>query len=182
MLIFSRRQLLRAAAAAAALAGGGALARPRMRTRRIPRTGEELPAIGMGTWRTFDTAERSGLLAVVRALFDAGGSVIDSSPMYGRSETTVGEVLRDLGLGKSAFVATKVWTTGKDEGIAQMRDSIEKLGRVDLMQVHNLLDFRTHLPTLRAWKESGAIRYWGITHYSLSAFDEMERIIASEKP
>ncbi|HEY5677923.1 MAG TPA: aldo/keto reductase, partial [Myxococcales bacterium] len=73
-----------------------------MRTRRIPRSGEELPAIGMGTWRTFDTAERSGLLAVVRALFDAGGSVIDSSPMYGRSETTVGEVLGELGLGKRA--------------------------------------------------------------------------------
>jgi len=182
MLTFSRRQVLRAAASAAALAAGGTLASPRMRTRRIPRTGEELPAVGMGTWRTFDTDERAGLLPVVRALFDAGGSVIDSSPMYGRSETTVGEVLGELGLGKRAFLATKVWTSGKDEGIAQMRDSIRKLGHVDLMQVHNLVDFRTHLPTLRAWKESGTIRYWGVTHYSLSAFGDLETIVRSEKP
>lgn len=179
---FSRRQLLRAAATAAALAAGGTLAKPRMRTRRIPRSGEELPAIGMGTWRTFDTEERPGLLAVVRALFDAGGSVIDSSPMYGRSETTVGEVLGELAPGKRAFIATKVWTSGKEEGIAQMRDSIRKLGHVDLMQVHNLLDFRTHLPTLRAWKEAGTIRYWGVTHYSLSAFADLEAIVRSEKP
>ncbi len=182
MLIFSRRQLLRAAASAAALAAGGTLAKARMRTRRIPSSGEELPAIGMGTWRTFDTAERSGLLPVMRALFDAGGSVIDSSPMYGRSETTVGEVLGELGLGKRAFLATKVWTSGKEEGIAQMRDSIRKLGHVDLMQVHNLLDFRAHLPTLRAWKEAGTIRYWGVTHYSLSAFADLENIVRSEKP
>jgi diketogulonate reductase-like aldo/keto reductase len=182
MLNFSRRQLLRAAASAAALAAGGTLATPRMRTRRIPRSGEELPAVGMGTWRTFDTDERAGLLPVVRALFDAGGSVIDSSPMYGRSETTVGEVLGELGLGKRAFLATKVWTSGKDEGIAQMRDSIRKLGHVDLMQVHNLIDFRTHLSTLRAWKESGTIRYWGVTHYSLSAFGDLESIVRSEKP
>lgn len=182
MPILSRRQALWAAVSGAALAAGGTLANARMRTRRIPRTGEELPAVGMGTWRTFDTEERAGLVQVVRALFDAGGSVIDSSPMYGRSETTVGEVLGELGPGKRAFVATKVWTSGRDEGIAQMRDSIGKLGHVDLMQVHNLVDFRTHLPTLRAWKEKGTIRYWGITHYSLSAFGEMESIVRSEKP
>lgn len=154
----------------------------RMRMRPIPRTREQVPAIGMGTWRTFDTAERTALVEVVRTLLDAGGAVIDSSPMYGRSETTVGEVLRDLGGEKRAFLATKVWTSGKEEGIAQMRESIRKLGRVDLMQIHNLVDWRTHLPTLRAWKESGTIRFWGITHYSVSAFSELESILAAEKP
>jgi diketogulonate reductase-like aldo/keto reductase len=180
-MTLSRRDLLRAAAASA-LASGGAMGADRMRMRPIPRTGEELPAIGMGTWRTFDTAERTALVDVARTLLDAGGAVIDSSPMYGRSETTVGEVLRDLGATRRAFLATKVWTSGKEEGIAQMRESIRKMGRVDLMQIHNLLDWRTHLPTLRAWKDSGTIRYWGITHYSLSAFAELESIVAAEKP
>jgi diketogulonate reductase-like aldo/keto reductase len=118
----------------------------------------------------------------MRALFDAGGRAIDSSPMYGRSETTAGEVLTDLGLGPRAFIATKVWTSGVDAGVAQMRESIARLGHVDLMQVHNLVDWARHLPTLRAWKESGTLRYWGITHYSLSAFDDMERIVRQEKP
>ena len=154
----------------------------RMRTRPIPRTGEQLPVIGMGTWRTFDTPERTALVEVVRTLLDGGGALIDSSPMYGRSETTVGEVLRDLSAEKRAFLATKVWTSGKEEGAAQMRESARRMGRVDLMQIHNLLDWRTHLATLRSWKESGAIRYWGITHYSLSAFPEMESIVQSEKP
>ncbi len=152
----------------------------RMLTRPIPSTGEELPVVGMGTWRTFDTADRAGLVPVVRALLDGGGSVIDSSPMYGRAETTVGEVVRDLEA--RPFIATKVWTSGKEAGIEQMRDSIRKLGRVDLMQIHNLLDWRTHLGTLRAWKEAGTIRYWGITHYSLSALDEMESIVRTERP
>ncbi|HZX96048.1 MAG TPA: aldo/keto reductase [Myxococcales bacterium] len=158
------------------------MAAPRMRTRPIPRSGEQLPVIGMGTWRTFDTEQRDELGSVVRALFDAGGSLIDSSPMYGRSETTVGEVLAAAGLGKRAFLATKAWTSGKEAGIAQMRSSIEKMGHVDLMQIHNLLDWRTHLSTLRAWKEAGTIRYWGITHYSLSAFGELESIVRAEKP
>ena len=178
-MMLSRRRLLQAAVAFGA---GGAMAADRMRTRAIPRTGEELPAVGMGTWQTFDTTERPALDGVVRALFDAGGRVIDSSPMYGRSETTVGEVLGGLGLGKRAFLASKVWTSGKDAGIEQMRDSIRKMGHCDLMQIHNLLDWRTHLPTLRAWKNAGTIRYWGITHYSLSAFGEMESIVRAEKP
>ncbi len=154
----------------------------RMQTRAIPRTGEKLPVIGMGTWRTFDTSERAPLVDVVRTLLDAGGAVIDSSPMYGRSETTIGEVLGDLSAQRRAFLATKVWTSGKEEGLAQMRESMRRMGRVDLMQIHNLLDWRTHLPSLRALKQSGAIRYWGITHYSLSAFAEMEAIVRAEKP
>jgi diketogulonate reductase-like aldo/keto reductase len=94
----------------------------------------------------------------------------------------VGEVLREASAPGRAFLATKVWTSGRDEGIAQMRESIQRMGRVDLMQIHNLVDWRTHVKTLRAWKEAGTIRYWGITHYSSSAFGEMESILRSEKP
>src|SRR4051812_44215451 len=179
--MLSRRQLMVAAGAAGAAAaadafpGGG-----KMRKRAIPATGEELPVIGMGTWRTFDTADDAPLREVVKTLFDSGGSVIDSSPMYGRSEETAGQVLRQLGL--KSFVATKVWTSGKDAGIEQMKDSIRKLGHVDLMQIHNLLDWRTQVKTLRAWKEERTIRYWGVTHYSLSAFGELEEIVRGEKP
>ena len=181
-MILSRRELLLAGVSAAALAVGGPVAAGQMRTRAIPRTGEELPVIGMGTWRTFDTSERSSLIEVVRTLLGGGGKAIDSSPMYGRSEITVGEVLQDLGATRRAFLATKVWTSGREEGIAQMRESIQRLGHVDLMQIHNLVDWRTHLGTLRSWKETGVIRYWGITHYSLSAFAEMESIVRDEKP
>jgi diketogulonate reductase-like aldo/keto reductase len=181
-MILSRRQLLRTGLSAAALASGGTVAAAQMRARAIPRTGEPLPVIGMGTWRTFDTSERTALVEVMRALLEAGGKVVDSSPMYGRAETTVGEVLRELAAAGRPFLATKVWTSGKEEGIAQMRDSIRRMGRVDLMQIHNLVDWRTHAPTLRSWKETGLIRYWGITHYSLSAFDEMEAIVRSEEP
>jgi diketogulonate reductase-like aldo/keto reductase len=183
-MMLSRRRLLQTVAAAA-LPGGAMEKSPKggapMSTRPIPASGEALPVIGMGTWRTFDVADSAPLRAVVEALFDAGGSVIDSSPMYGRAEETVGEVLREV-KGR-AFVATKVWTSGKEQGIAQMEDSIAKLGgRVDLMQIHNLVDWRTHVKTLRAWKESGRIRYWGITHYSLSALPDLEQIVRTEKP
>jgi diketogulonate reductase-like aldo/keto reductase len=153
----------------------------KMQTRPIPSTGEALPVIGMGTWRTFDADPTQELAAVLRALFDAGGSLIDSSPMYGRAEQTVGDVLARIPEAKP-FRATKVWTTGREAGIAEMQESIRKMGGCDLMQVHNLLDFSTHLPTLREWKAKGTIRYWGVTHYSLSAFDDLERIVRTEKP
>jgi diketogulonate reductase-like aldo/keto reductase len=160
----------------------------RMRTRPIPRTGEELPVIGMGTYRTFDVAgseeDRRPLREVLRRLFRGGGRVIDSSPMYGRAEQVVGELLEPS---QRPFLATKVWTTGRDEGIAQMQQSMRRMNPrgdrpFDLMQIHNLIDWRTHLPTLRAWKEAGTIRYWGITHYTDSAFAEMEAIVRTEKP
>jgi diketogulonate reductase-like aldo/keto reductase len=181
-MMWTRRALLQLAAAFAA---GGAV--ERMRTRPIPRSGEQLPVIGMGTWRTFDVGEgeRAPLREVLRALFDAGGRVIDSSPMYGRAEQVVGELLAPS---PRPFLATKVWTSGREQGIEQMRRSMRLMwpsgeGRpFDLIQIHNLLDWRTHVPTLRAWKEAGTIRYWGITHYSPSAFDEMEQILRAEKP
>ncbi|NVJ05355.1 aldo/keto reductase [Myxococcus sp. AM001] len=157
-----------------------------MLTRPIPSTGEALPVIGLGTWQTFDATPdaRAPLVEVLRTFLDSGARLIDSSPMYGRAESVVGELLRKLDATKTPFLATKVWTTGKNEGIAQMRESLRRMGqgRMDLMQVHNLVDWRTHLPVLRDWKARGAIRYLGITHYARSAFNDLERIIREEKP
>jgi diketogulonate reductase-like aldo/keto reductase len=181
----TRRELL--ALAVAALGVGRARAAPaperRMLTRTIPRTGEDLPVIGMGTYETFDVepAGRAPLVAVTRAFLDAGARIIDSSPMYGRAEGMVGDVLGQLGRPR-AFLATKVWTRGKREGIEQMTRSEKLLGaRVDLMQIHNLVDWQTHIATLREWKAAGRIRYIGVTHYALSAFDELETVIKNEK-
>lgn len=159
----------------------------RMYKRAIPSSGELLPVIGCGTWQTFDVGataeERAPLAEVLRVLFDAGGSVIDSSPMYGRSEAVVGELLAQLKAHDNAFMATKVWTQGRDPGIRQMQRSMQLLQdeRIELMQIHNLLDWRTHLATLRAWKKEGRIRYLGITHYTPSAYNELEAIMRSEK-
>lgn len=171
-----------AGAAALALVRPGP-AKPTMSTRKIPSTGEALPVIGMGTWSTFDVGrgDYDSRREVLQAFFAAGGRVIDSSPMYGRAEKVVGDLLPDVPQHAEAFVATKVWTRGGKQGIREMEDSIRKMGgRVDLMQIHNLVDWRTHLPTLRAWKAEGKIRYLGVTHYQLSAFDELEAIMATE--
>jgi diketogulonate reductase-like aldo/keto reductase len=158
-----------------------------MQTRPIPSSGEPLPVIGCGTWRTFDVAAsssaRAPLADVLRVLFAGGGSVIDSSPMYGSSEEVVGDLLAASGARDDAFIATKVWTTGRADGIAQMQRSMELLrsSRIDLMQVHNLVDVRTHLPTLRAWKSEGRIRYLGVTHYTPSAYDQLEAVMRAER-
>lgn len=163
---------------AALLVPGGRKRASTMNTREIPGTHESLPIVGMGTWQTFDVDDAKPLVPVLQALFDAGGSVIDSSPMYGRSEQVVGELLPDVKGSDKAFVATKVWTRGRDAGIREMKRSIRRMGgTVDLMQVHNLLDYATHIRTLRAWKEAGTIRYIGVTHYTTSAFDDLERIL-----
>jgi diketogulonate reductase-like aldo/keto reductase len=159
----------------------------RMMTRPIPATNEALPVIGLGTYRVLDmqpdSPEYRELPGVLDALFTAGGSVIDSSPMYGRAEETAGELLAARNLRSKAFIATKVWTQGKQAGIAQMENSFRLLrtDRIDLMQIHNLVDWRTHLPTLRQWKEQGRIRYIGITHYTSSAYGEVEAALKAEK-
>jgi len=156
--------------------------------RKIPSTGELLPVVGCGTWRTFDVgddrAAQDRLAGVLRVLFASGGSVIDSSPMYGTSEAVVGTLLTRLAARDKAFVATKVWTEGRDAGIAQMAQSMQRLqtSRIDLMQVHNLLDWRTQLATLRDWKAAKRIRYLGITHYTSSAFGEVESVMRAERP
>jgi diketogulonate reductase-like aldo/keto reductase len=157
-----------------------------MLTRPIPSTGEPVPVLGCGTWQAFDvglsSSERAALADVLAALFRAGGSVIDSSPMYGRAEAVVGKLLADAPAREKAFIATKVWTRGRAEGIAQMERSMAllKTNPIDLMQVHNLVDWRTHLATLRNWKAEGRIRYLGVTHYTSSAYDELEAVLRSE--
>jgi len=153
-----------------------------MLTRPIPRSGEVLPVIGIGTWENFDFApkapERVALAQVLEALFAGGGTLIDSSPMYGKAEALVGSLLADRSSPKP-FVATKVWTTGKREGVVQMEQSFKLLGvrQLDLIQVHNLVDWKTHLDTLKGWKAEGRVRYLGITHYTDSAHDELETVM-----
>lgn len=157
-----------------------------MLTRPIPSTREALPVIGCGTWLGFDvspgSAEHQRLPGVLDALFAAGGSVIDSSPMYGRAEAVVGALLAASGQREKAFLATKVWTSGREAGIAQMEQSFQRLRTpcIDLLQVHNLVDWRTHLATLRDWKAQGRIRYIGITHYTASAYAEVEAVLRAE--
>lgn len=158
-----------------------------METRPIPATGKRLPVIGLGTYQGFDvapgSAEYARLPGVLQALFAAGASVIDSSPMYGRAEATTGELLAAAGSRPKAFVATKVWTRGRAEGLHQMNESMRLLGAdpLDLMQVHNLLDWRSHLPLLREWKAAGRIRHIGITHYSAGAYDELAAVMRAER-
>lgn len=157
-----------------------------MHTRPIPSTGAMLPVIGLGTWRGFDVGSRPAELPqraeVLAALFAAGGSVVDSSPMYGSAEQVAGELLEGSGARRQAFVATKVWTSGRDAGIAQMERSMALLRtpHIDLMQVHNLLDWRTHLATLREWKARGRISHVGVTHYTDAAHGELEAVMRAE--
>ena len=154
--------------------------------RTIPSSDEKLPVIGVGTWQTFDVSgspeERDPLRDVLRTLLEKGGTVVDSSPMYGRSEEVVGDLSTELGINEKLFIATKVWTTGKENGIRQMNDSLRLIRRdhIELMQIHNLTDWQTHLKTLREWKEQGKIRYIGLTHYADSAHDRLASIISSE--
>ena len=142
--------------------------------------------IGLGTWRTFDVgtseADRAPRLEVLRRFLRAGARVIDSSPMYGEAERVVGELLARLSPQRAPFLATKVWTQGRAAGEAQMTESLRRLRvkRLDLMQVHNLLDWREHLPAMREWKAAGRLRYLGVTHYATSAFGELERLLRTE--
>lgn len=157
-----------------------------MAMKTIPSTKEKIPVIGLGTWQTFDVgvseSERQPLKDVLTIMRSVGGRVIDSSPMYGNSEEVVGDLAVATGTAEAFFYATKVWTSGRDEGKIQMMESMKKLRRsvIDLMQIHNLLDWKTHLPVLREWKDAGKIRYIGITHYTTSAYGELERILKSE--
>lgn len=157
-----------------------------MHQRPIPSSGEALPVVGCGTWQTFHVgtgaAERAPLVQVLQTLFDAGGSVIDSSPMYGPAEGVVGDLLAAMKAREKAFLATKVWTQGQAAGIEQMERSETLLRdrRIDLMQVHNLVDWRTHLATVRRWKEEGRVRYIGVTHYTASAYGDLEAVMRRE--
>jgi diketogulonate reductase-like aldo/keto reductase len=189
---FSRRQLLKTSL----FAGSGLLLSGKINfrmletnllKRKIPATGEELPVVGLGTWQTFDVgdnaAERAALKAVLALLIKSGASMVDSSPMYGSSETVVGDLCEDLKARKSLFLATKVWTSGRQAGIDQMSASIRKMkaGAMDLMQVHNLVDVDTHLKTLADWKAQGKVRYVGITHYTTGSYPELMQHIRTGK-
>jgi len=157
-----------------------------MLQRAIPSSGEKLPVIGLGTSRVFDAgasaAEREPLEDVLRSFVKLGGKLVDSSPMYGRAESVVGEIATKLKLRDALFLATKVWTTGREAGIQSMERSLELLGtkKLDLIQVHNLIDTKTHLATLRAWKKEGRVRYLGITHYTEGSQAEVARVLEEE--
>jgi diketogulonate reductase-like aldo/keto reductase len=157
-----------------------------MMTRPIPSTGEPMPVIGLGTWRAFDVGSGETathpLREVLRRLLDEGGRIIDTSPMYGRAEAVTGDLLAESGARPRSFLATKVWTTGRERGIEQMRRSAQLLRSeiIDLMQVHNLVDWSTHLATLRRMKDEGRVRYIGITHYTTGALPELARILRAE--
>lgn len=159
-----------------------------MGQRVIPGSGEKLAMVGLGTWQTFDIGNSQTELEirkqVLAKMYESGGTVIDSSPMYGSSETVVGKAASQLESQDKFFYATKVWTSGKQSGIDQMNSSLSKMQRktMDLMQIHNLVDWETHMKTLRSWKEEGKIRYWGLTHYVDSAHSKLENIIKAEKP
>jgi diketogulonate reductase-like aldo/keto reductase len=177
-----RRALL--AALAAAAAARPALAQKRMTTKPIPSTGQALPVIGLGTWQTFDVGSDAAARARLReTLALLNGNLVDSSPMYGSSETVAGDLIAERGMRDKLFVATKVWTTGREEGIRQMETSLKRLRvqRMDLMQVHNLADVATHTETLKEWKQKKRIRYIGITHYTSSAYAEVERWLKTQQ-
>jgi aryl-alcohol dehydrogenase-like predicted oxidoreductase len=161
-----------------------AAAVPRL-DRAIPRTGERLPVIGMGTWLTFDVGEaaleRQRRRAVLQSFFDAGGGMIDSSPMYGRAERVVGDLLRQVPHSNRLFSASKVWTPSDRVGRVQLAESESLWGRrLDLQQIHNMLSWPVHLRTLREWKESGRVRYIGITTSHGRRHDEMESALRRE--
>lgn len=162
-----------------------------MLTRPIPSTGEALPVIGCGTWRAFNVGaspeERLPLRGVLQTLLDAGGTLVDSSPMYGRAEAVVGATLgslaaQDTAYRGRAFVATKVWCHGREAGLAQLSRSLALLGvaRLDLVQIHNLVDWQAHLPTLRAWQAEGRVRHIGITHFKAGEQPALEAVMRSE--
>ncbi|MDY7396486.1 aldo/keto reductase [Aureibaculum sp. 2210JD6-5] len=160
----------------------------KMLLREIPSSKQKIPVVGLGTWQTFDVGdsqeERKTLLQVLVEMNKLGGSVIDSSPMYGSSERVVGDLTSESGLSDAFFYATKVWTSGKEAGIKQMDQSFKLMKRkkIDLMQIHNLVDWKTHVKTLKEWKEKGKIRYWGITHYTDSSHSSLEKVIQQENP
>ena len=174
----SRRRAILGALGGAVLPAAFAQDRKRLHMKKIPSTGETLPVIGVGTWQTFDVgadeAARKSLREVLKLL---NGNMVDSSPMYGSSEAVAGDLMAELAVRERLFVATKVWTSGRAEGMRQIEESFRRLRveRMDLFQIHNLLDVATHTETLKELKNKGKVRYIGITHYTSSAYPEVER-------
>jgi diketogulonate reductase-like aldo/keto reductase len=154
-----------------------------MLQRTIPSTGEKLPVVGLGSWLQFDVgnaaAERAPLTEVLQVTLSKGGKLIDASPMYGKAEEVIGDLTAATGNADKYFYATKVWTRGEQSGIKQMQESMRKMKRktIDLMQVHNLSDWQTHLRTMNRWKSEGKIRYTGVTHYAVSMHKQLEEMV-----
>jgi len=186
----SRRAALRTLAAGAIMtmtrSNSSSAAVPLIK-RSIPRSGEQLPVLGLGTYIVLDVppgaAELAELKEVLKNFAAGGAKLIDSSPMYGRAEAVVGELIAATNLRDSVFLATKVWTSGRDAGVRQMQDSLRlmRTQRIDLMQVHNLLDLATHTKTLNEWKAAGTLRYVGITHYHAGAYRELEKLLKTRE-
>jgi aryl-alcohol dehydrogenase-like predicted oxidoreductase len=185
---WTRREAIKlmAAAGALGLAPRRLLATSdKMLKRTIPSSGQGLPVVGLGTSRVFDVGPSEAALAplaeVLTILSDHGGSVVDTSPMYGRAEEVTGRLADRTGLSGKLFLATKVWTEGRAPGITQIDESFRLLrtDMIDLIQVHNLIDWQVHLETLKSLKEEGRIRYTGITHYRTDAFPVLEEVMLS---
>tara|TARA_A100001234_G_scaffold170555_1_gene151886 strand:+ start:474 stop:1373 length:900 start_codon:yes stop_codon:yes gene_type:complete len=158
-----------------------------MLKRVIPSSGEEMPVIGLGTSRVFDIERSKNELNVREKILDIfyenGGRLIDTSPMYGMSEEIIGITAKKYIEKNRFFLATKVWTEGRENGMRQIEESFQKMrtDKISLIQVHNLLDWKTQIKTLRSLKDEGRIDYIGITHYKSNAFDEMIKIMKAEK-
>jgi len=187
----TRREVCKLLAVAAALrapgAGAASTEERGMAIRRIGSSEESVPVIGMGSSNTFDVgesaAERSPLREVLQVFAGGGGTVIDTSPMYGRAESVLGDLIDELHLRPKFWLATKVWTSGQAEGLRQIETSMRRLrtSTLELVQIHNLLDWREHVPTLRKLKESSKIRYTGITHYRADAHASLLQVLGAER-
>jgi diketogulonate reductase-like aldo/keto reductase len=179
--------LLGAAALAGGLPGSPPMAATAMVTRKVPSSGEAMPVIGMGSSGTFNVgasaSDRLPLAEVLETFCAGGGTIIDTSPMYGNSEQVLGDLIAEAGLRDKLWLATKVWTEGRAAGAKQIAESMRLLrtDRLELLQIHNLLDWREHLPTIRSLQEDGKLRYSGLTHYKASAHDELERVLSAER-
>jgi len=189
---YTRREILEIAAGAGVAAvipigGAGAAVGPVL-TRHIPRTGERLPVVGLGTAIVFDigddAAKRAERRAVIQTMTDGGGRLIDTAPSYGTAETVLGDLLSSMAARDKVFLATKVRVTGHDDSIAEMQESLRRLrtGKVDLMQLHNVSDAKTELRTLKEWQQKGTTRYIGITHSQASANDRLAEVMRRERP
>jgi aryl-alcohol dehydrogenase-like predicted oxidoreductase len=154
--------------------------------RTIPKSGEKIPAVGLGTAHTFNVEREAALVAprreVVRLFFREGGRVVDTSPSYGASEALAADLVREVGAGDSAFIANKISTRGREAGVGQLNESMRLYRRkmIDLEQVHNLRDTDIHLKTLRKWKDAGRVRYIGVTHFRPSAYEDLEAVVKKE--
>lgn len=186
--LWTRRDALAAAAALGAFPLTGMTAGRRMLTRPIPSSGEQLPVIGLGTYSVFDVASTVDAIAerlrIVELLIAAGGSVVDTSPMYNRSEKVIGDLVTAGAPHDELFIATKVWTNGGEAGAQQMQRSAQLMRTdvIDLMQVHNLRDTAVHMQTIRDRQARGEIRYSGVTHYRASAHDAVEDALREFRP